>query len=566
MGIFDKLLRRETPQTTSNIIEPSDALLRALLSGEEVNRESAMSVPAVAAAVDRIANVVGMLPVRLYQESSAGEDRRKVTEIHGDSRTKLLNVDTADLLDTFQFKKAMATDYLIDRGAFAVIKKQRVDWVGLHHVDPGFVTYYKNTDPVYKTASYQIGNNRYQPHEMIIMLRQTRDGVSGVSIIEEVRRALSTAVESMAFELGLVRKGGSKKGFLESDKILEQKQMDALRAAWKKLYSNDEENIVILNNGVKFKEAAATSVELQLNERKKQLAEEINGIFHVSDDYDKMVKEAVMPVLNAFEAALSRNLLTEEEKANGYYFRFDTKEITKGDIKTRYDAYKTATEAGYLTKNEIRYMEDLDPIDGLDVVGLGLGDVLYNTKTGEYYTPNTGETKKLDGSTPATPGAEPFARSKRVAEQGPIAAGLCVVAEDTGRVLMLQRADDEEDPAAGTWEFPGGHIDDGENSLAAAFREWAEEVGRRVPAGKVLGEWRSEDGKYVGFVWSIHKEAIIKLDSRTDITNPDDPDGDIIEAIAWFDMAHVEGNPAIRPKLASSIEQVKAAVGAEQEQ
>lgn len=566
MGIFDKLLRRETPQTTSNIIEPSDALLRALLSGEEVNRESAMSVPAVAAAVDRIANVVGMLPVRLYQESSAGEDRRKVTEIHGDSRTKLLNVDTADLLDTFQFKKAMATDYLIDRGAFAVIKKQRVDWVGLHHVDPGFVTYYKNTDPVFKTASYQIGNNRYQPHEMIIMLRQTRDGVSGVSIIEEVRRALSTAVESMAFELGLVRKGGSKKGFLESDKILEQKQMDALRAAWKKLYSNDEENIVILNNGVKFKEAAATSVELQLNERKKQLAEEINGIFHVSDDYDKMVKEAVMPVLNAFEAALSRNLLTEEEKANGYYFRFDTKEITKGDIKTRYDAYKTATEAGYLTKNEIRYMEDLDPIDGLDVVGLGLGDVLYNTKTGEYYTPNTGETKKLDGSTPVTPGAEPFARSKRVAEQGPIAAGLCVVAEDTGRVLMLQRANDEEDPAAGTWEFPGGHIDAGENSLAAAFREWAEEVGRRVPAGKVLGEWKSEDGKYVGFVWSIHKEAIIKLDSRTDITNPDDPDGDIIEAIAWFDMAHVEGNPAIRPELASSIEQVKAAVGAEQEQ
>ena len=131
---------------------------------------------------------------------------------------------------------------------------------------------------------------------------------------------------------------------------------------------------------------------------------------------------------------------------------------------------------------------------------------------------------------------------------------------------MLQRSNDEEDPAAGTWEFPGGHIDEGENSLAAAFREWSEEVGRRVPAGKVQGEWKSEDGKYVGYVWSIHKEAIIKLDSRTDITNPDDPDGDIIEAIAWYDMAHVEGNPAIRPELAKSIEQVKAAVGAEQEQ
>lgn len=559
MGLFSKILRREETTTTGNQIEASDALLRALLSGEEITRETAMSVPAVSAAVDRIANVVGMLPVRLYQEGSAGEGRRKVSEIHGDNRTTLLNIDTGDLLDSFQFKKAMATDYLIDKGAFAYIEKKGPRFTGLYHVEPSYVTYYRNTDPIYKTATYQVGERRLQTFQMVVMLRQTRDGIVGVSVIDEVRKALATALANIVFELGIVKKGGSKKGFLESDKILDQPAMDKLKAAWKKLYNNeDEDNIVILNNGVKFKEASATSVEMQLSERKKQLAEEINGIFHISEKYEDFVKEAVMPVLNAFEAAISRNLLTEEEKAAGFYFAFDTKEITKGDIKTRYNAYKTATEAGYLTKNEIRYMEDLDPIDGLDVVSLGLGDVLFDTKTGEYYTPNTGDTKVMgDGQNTAT-ASQPFSRSKREAE--PVAAGMAVVAEDTGRVLMLQRAKTEDDPAGGTWEFPGGHIEPGENPLMAAFREWSEEVGRRVPAGKPVGAWRSTDGKYLGYVWSVRNEAVVGLDSRTEVTNPDDPDGDTLEAIAWFEPDHLADNPAIRAELAADIERVKEAI------
>lgn len=564
MGLFDKWLKREsTPTVTNREVTASDALLQALLSGEAITRQSALGVPAVAAAVDRIANVVGMLPVRLYQESAAGEGRRKVVEVHGDPRISLLNIDTCDLLDSFQFKKAMATDYLIDKGAFAFIEKRGANFIGLYHVEPGYVSYYRNSDPIYKTATYFVNGIRYQNFQFVVMLRQTRDGIVGTSVVEEINRALSTAVENMAFELGIVRKGGSKKGFLESDKILDQPAMDKLKAAWKKLYSNDEENIVILNNGMKFKEAAATSVELQLNERKKQLNEEINSIFHIHEKYEDFVKEAVMPVLNAFEAAITRNLLTEEEKANGYYFAFDTKEITKGDIKTRYDAYKSATESGYLTKNEIRYMENLDPIDGLDVVSLGLGDVLFDTKTGEYYTPNTGDTKVMgDGQNTAT-AAQPFSRSKRQME--PIAAGLAVVAEDTGRVLMLQRAKVEGDAAGGTWEFPGGHIEPDENPLMAAFREWSEEVGRRVPAGKPVGSWRSADGKYTGFVWSVRKEAVLGLDSRTDITNPDDPDGDILEAIAWFEPDHLEGNPAIRAELATDIELVKKAISARKE-
>jgi 8-oxo-dGTP pyrophosphatase MutT (NUDIX family) len=132
-------------------------------------------------------------------------------------------------------------------------------------------------------------------------------------------------------------------------------------------------------------------------------------------------------------------------------------------------------------------------------------------------------------------------------------AGLAVRAADTGRILMLQRALDPDDPAGGTWEFPGGHLEADETPLQGAWREWAEETGRVPPPGEKTGEWTSADGVYRGIVWTVESEACVPVDSRDGITNPDDPDGDAIEAIAWWDPQQLPGNPAVRPELLTSI-------------
>lgn len=572
MSLIDLILRRDTPtDTTPSIQSDADVLLKALLTGQPISKESALSIPAVSEAVDRIGNIVASLPVRLYQESTGADGQRRVKEIHADPRTLLLNVEPGDMLDAFQTKKALTRDYLLDQGGFLFINQKPSGFIdSLNYVDPGFVGYYKNADPIFKVAQYLVNGRRYETHQFVVLLRNTSDGIAGKPLIHELSKVLASAVETVAFELGLAVKGGSKKGFLTAKSKLDDKAMGALRDAWRKLYGNSEENIVILNDGMEFKEAGATSQELQLAERKKSLAEELKGVFHVSDDFDKTVKDAVMPVLNAFESAFTRNLLTEAEKAGGLYFAFDTKEITKGDIKQRYEAYKIAAAAGFMTKNEIRYREDLDPIEGLDVVSLGLGDVLYDVKNKEYYTPNTGQTKTP--GQPTNPAAElvaeddaaaanqPFNRFKR--QGAPVMAGLAVMAADTGRVLMLQRAKVEGDDAGGCWEFPGGHIEDAEDPLAAALREWSEEVGQQVPAGSMAASWTSTDGIYAGFVWLIDTEATIALDDRETVTNPDDPDGDILEAIAWYDPAHLVDNPAVRPELATDIETVTEAIKA----
>ncbi|MES1975735.1 MAG: NUDIX hydrolase [Pseudomonadota bacterium] len=138
----------------------------------------------------------------------------------------------------------------------------------------------------------------------------------------------------------------------------------------------------------------------------------------------------------------------------------------------------------------------------------------------------------------------------------PIAAGLAVRAESTGRVLVLQRAlaDDDEfgDPAAGKLEFGGGHIEPGELPFEAACREWSEEVGAPCPDGKIVATWQSQDGVYLGFVMSVPDENLpINLDYPR-VENPDAPLHAKPETCMWMDVADLIDNPAVRAELALS--------------
>jgi 8-oxo-dGTP pyrophosphatase MutT (NUDIX family) len=135
---------------------------------------------------------------------------------------------------------------------------------------------------------------------------------------------------------------------------------------------------------------------------------------------------------------------------------------------------------------------------------------------------------------------------------GPKVSGIALKAHDTGRVLMLQRGlDDADDPAAGTWEFPGGHHEDGDqSSLHAGIREWEEEVGQEFPLhGAVKHVWSSPNGVYQGHVVVIPSEKDLSMKDGRVVPNPDDPKGDCHEQAAWWDPEHARKIPNLRDEV-----------------
>jgi HK97 family phage portal protein len=381
MGLLDFFKKRETPT-----VEPpvSDVLLSAILNGEVITREKALTLPAVSGAVDMISNCIASMPVKLYKYKDG-----KVEEQSKDPRVKMLNGDTGDTLDGFQLKKAMVEDYLMGKGGYCYIGKMRNDVTGLYYVQDVYVTILKNYNPIYKDYDINVMGEAYKPYQFIKLLRNTKDGASGIGLTMEVGKALETAYDTLLYQLSMVRNGGNKKGFLKSQRKLGQEEINVLKTAWKRLYTDNSESVVVLNNGLEFQEASNTSVEMQLDENKKTLSNEINGIFHIyPNDFDRTFKEGIYPIVKAFETALNRDLLLEKEKKN-YFFEFDVKEIIRANMTDRYNAYKLAKETGFMTLNEIRRAENMEYIEGLDVVNVGLGAVLYDTKKHVYYTPNT---------------------------------------------------------------------------------------------------------------------------------------------------------------------------------
>ena len=396
MGLFDFMKKRDSSNTqqtqntsqntssTDTIAMPNDLLLQALINNEEITRENALTIPTVSGAVDFISSTIASMPIKLYKYK-----QDKVEEVKGDLRTKLLNADTGDTLDAFQMKKAMIEDYLLGKGGYAYIRRDRNNVTGLFYVKDIRITAYPNFQPIFKDFYLIVEGETYQPYEFIKLLRATKDGATGRGLTCEVATALQTAYQTLTYQLGLVKTGGNKKGFIKSQNRLTQDAIDTLKTAWANLYQNNTENVVVLNQGLEFQESSSSSVEMQLNQNKKTLADEINDIFHIhKNDFDLTFKEAIYPIVRAFETALNRDLLLEKEKKN-MFFEFDVKEILRANTKERYEAYAIALKSGIKTINEIRKMENDNYIEGMDVLNFSLGTVLYDINSHQYYTPNT---------------------------------------------------------------------------------------------------------------------------------------------------------------------------------
>ena len=400
MGWFfnkDKDVRADTEVDIDTSTQDGQ-LLRALVTGEYVlTREQALQVPAVAACVRLISDTISTVPIRLYRFN---DETRQLDEVTDDPRLRMLNVDTGDTLSAVQFKKALVRDYLLDKGGYAYIEKRGNNVKALRYIEPGYISFNSSEDPIYKDYDILVNGEQFRPYQFIKVLRNTQNGRRGVSVVEESAQPIGVAYLITKFQQRLVKTGGNKKGFLKAQNRIDEKSINALKAAWERMFSENSENVVILNNGMEFQQSSESSTEMQINETVNTLTREICEIFGVSEnllsrgaqgsatkeDRTVFIQYCIQPILAEFINALNRDLLLESEKDN-MRFEADTSEFTKADPLERYRAYEIASKNGFMQIDEIRYKENMKPL-GLNFVKMGLQDVMYYPDKDITYNPN----------------------------------------------------------------------------------------------------------------------------------------------------------------------------------
>lgn len=383
--------------------ELSDVLRGGLIGSTSITKQQALNIPAVSASLDFIGGTIAGLPIRLYKKTD-----NATQEITDDYRLKLLNQETGDLLDSHQLIKALINDMLLCGEAYAYVEHDRNTIKGLFYVDNSNVTIVKNADPIHKQATIYIQGVQYPDFEVMRITKNTKDGLTGSGILDSNSLLLSVMYNAMKYENTAIS-SGAKRGFLKSKYKLTKEMLNELKKSWRKLYSGDTNNnsdVLVLNEGISFESASNNATENQLNESKQKNTALVYNLFGLSEDlfngskgnrdtYINAVKTAVLPVVSALECSLNKFLLLEREKSN-YFFKIDCSEILKTSINDRYNSYKTAIECGFMSVDEVRQQENLPPL-GMDFIRLNLGSVLYYPTEKKIYTPNTDTYTDIQG-------------------------------------------------------------------------------------------------------------------------------------------------------------------------
>ena len=161
MGLF----KREKREEILDDKKTDDVLLRAILNGIEIDRDKALAIPMVSSCVDFICNTFAQIPFKLYKETE--KDGKKKTEEVDDERVAIINDDTRDKLDGFQFKKAICADYLLGKGGYAYIGKVGNRFNALYYVDCDKVTFNKNEKAIYKDFTIMVDADTYKDYQFI---------------------------------------------------------------------------------------------------------------------------------------------------------------------------------------------------------------------------------------------------------------------------------------------------------------------------------------------------------------------------------------------------------------
>ena len=267
---------------------------------------------------------------------------------------------------------------------------------GIYYIDPEDVSANINADPIFKRAEFLVGGLRVDEYRMLRVLRNTRNGATGVGVVTENNRSISTMVEGILYERALFRTG-ARKGFLKTERRLTDSAMEKLSNSIKRLFSNEGESVTVLNKGIEYQAAGQTAVETQLNENKTTNGREVCKMFCISpklfeggasaEDRRMSAIFGIIPIAKALTAAFNRFCLLEKEK-NKLFFAIDTDELLEGGMLERYQAYEIAARNGFVQIDEVRHRENMSPL-GLEFIKLGLDTVLYDPKSRQIYTPNT---------------------------------------------------------------------------------------------------------------------------------------------------------------------------------
>lgn len=381
-------------------------------SSGEINEEEAMSISPVAASVDIIASTIARLPIEIYKVDKNGEK----TVLEDDARQFILNKEPNDLMNGIDLKKRIVTDYLFYGSSYLYPEMSRNELIGLHHIDVDKIQikkYVNKRKPFITDGVIEVMNDagevvsELSPDELVIILKNTRDGLRSQGILDLNGDLLKLALRQQSYSSSLLENGSLPLGILHVPTKLSERALENIKRSWAGNYggAGNAGKTVILEEGVEYNSVSLNPNELELTASKKSTLSDIARVFNIpesminaeSNKYNSneqnnihLLQYTLSPVISSIENSLERSLLLESEKRSGYKIRFVTDDILVTTEKEKVNSTIEALKGGIISINEARRRHGYKEIED-NYFMWSIGVMLYDAETRLMTLPNMGQ-------------------------------------------------------------------------------------------------------------------------------------------------------------------------------
>lgn len=350
-------------------------------SGALVSPESAMRHAAVYACVNVLSEDVAKLPLIVYRRDGKTKERAPDHWLY-----PLLHDSPNPWQTSMEFREMMQAHVELRGNAFALKTVVRGEVRELLPIVPTRVTVKQLRNYALEyTITMPDGSQWPVPTDRMFHLRGlSLDGVMGVSRIAYQREVIGLGLQLVKHGARLFKSGALLGGVIEHPNVMSEPAAKRLKESFEEKYAQGAETahaIILLEEGTKFNKAGMSAEDAQFIESRKLSRSEIAGIFrvppHKIGDLERAtfsniehqgieyVTDSLLPRLRRWEGCITKNLIPAADR-RAYFAEHLVDGLLRGDYAARTSGYQSAIINGWMSRNEVRALENMNPADGLD--------------------------------------------------------------------------------------------------------------------------------------------------------------------------------------------------------
>jgi HK97 family phage portal protein len=345
-------------------------------SGVAVDERLALGYAAVYACVRVLSECVAQLPIGVYRHLDRGKQAERRHPAH-----RLLNVAPNPEMGAFTFRETLTSHVCTWGNGYAEIERTgRGAPTALHPLRPDRVTPKRIAGRLAYEVRRDDGAQRdlLDASDVLHIAGLGYDGLKGYSPIRMHRNAIGHGMAQETYSARFFGNGSTPGGVIEYTGALDEVSMRKFRQSWESMHAGPDAShrVAILDGGAKFNPIGISPEDSQLLEARKFSVTEIARIFrvppHMIGDLERatfsnieqqsidFLTYSLLPWLVRWEQEVNRKLFMPGE--TDYFAQHMTGKLLRGDTLARYQAYAVARQWGWLSANDVREEENMNPL------------------------------------------------------------------------------------------------------------------------------------------------------------------------------------------------------------